>query len=675
MKLRTTWGLFLLAGVSAASAAASSCSAGGENTSMFTAATTGGGHGGTGTTGSTTGTGTGAGNTGGINITIGSGPSGTGASGSTGSGGGGPSTACEACTMAGGQCSAGSCTITENPGNVDMGTQGMLKGGGSADTSFAWLYPYDKTVFPRGLLPPTSQFGGTTPTAFYVHVSFPGMDYQGFYTANAVKGFAFSPAVWTAITDAAGATSPVKVEVTKIAGGQVSGPITETWTIAQGSLKGTIYYETYGSSIVQSDPNGGGVTGGGVGVMKIQPGASTPTVVKSQCGNVCHTASADGSTLVANAGSYTQPVPAEYFASASYDLKNNAATIYATSLNAFPSVQNQIFTYGGLYPDGTFVVTSTGYRTYLGGPPALYYTGAGGTQGAQRINAPGFDGVVQSTGTPAFSPDGKMLALNSSGTNSTGGGSTLSVMDFDHATFTFSNARNVATHAGSTVAWPAFTPDGKWVVYHAGSSAQFETDNGATADLYFTSTTGDNHARLDALDGYGSGGSVYLPANDANLSFAPTVLPEAVGGYFWVVFTSHRSYGNTLQSMATLQDGLGGQPSPDALGKLWVAAFDINATAGQDPSHPAFYLDGQELEADNLRGFWVLNPCQQDGTSCTSGDECCGGFCRPGDGGGDVCTNTAGGCSNLYESCTKASDCCLSNALCINGKCAQPSPT
>jgi hypothetical protein len=148
-----------------------------------------------------------------------------------------------------------------------------------------------------------------------------------------------------------------------------------------------------------------------------------------------------------------------------------------------------------------------------------------------------------------------------------------------------------------------------------------------------------------------------------------------VGGYFWVVFTSHRSYGNSLASEADLpMDPATGMPAFDALGKLWVAAIDINATAGKDPSHPAFYLDGQELQADNLRGFWVLNPCQANGASCTSGDECCGGFCQPGGGGGDVCTNTSGGCSNLYESCSTASDCCNAGDLCINNKCALPAP-
>jgi hypothetical protein len=582
----------------------------------------------------------------------------------------GGANACQACQAAGGRCSGGTCTLSDNPGNIDMGTQGLLQGGGTADSSFAWVYPYDKTVFPRGLTPPTLQFAGTTPTAFYVTVTFPGMSYKGYYAANRVRGFALTAADWTAITLAAGPTTAVSVSVTKIAGGKVSGPITETWTIAQGSLKGTIYYETYGSTLV-------GASALGVGIMAIQPGASAPTVVKSGCANVCHTVSADGSTLVANAGGFdpsTGNITNDH--SASYNLKSSASTIFESSTTAF--------TYGGIYPDGSFVVSATGYRTYPGGAPGLYYTGRkAGTTGGAKINASGFDGVIQQTGTPAFSPDGTMLAYNASGDGMGGESPTLSVMSFDDKTFTFSNARAVADHtdrsgnlnASPTAAWPAFTPDGKWVVYHAGDSPQFETDQGSRGDLWFTSTTSDTHTRLDALDGYSSSGSVYLPAKDAYLSFAPTVLPEAVGGYFWVVFTSHRSYGNTLASKAPLpKDPLLNQSDSDSLGKLWVAAVDINAKGGQDPSHPAFYLDGQELEADNLRGFWVLSPCQANGTSCTTGDECCGGFCQPGDGGGDVCTDTGGGCANLFENCKTASDCCSATDLCINGKCAMAPP-
>jgi hypothetical protein len=113
----------------------------------------------------------------------------------------------------------------------------------------------------------------------------------------------------------------------------------------------------------------------------------------------------------------------------------------------------------------------------------------------------------------------------------------------------------------------------------------------------------------------------------------------------------------------------------DQNGKLWVAAFDINATPGQDASHPAFFLDGQEQGADNLRGFWVLNPCGPDGDNCASGDDCCGGYCRSVDGGPLQCVESPGGCSMEFEACKTAADCCNPGFQCINSHCAQPAPT
>jgi hypothetical protein len=549
----------------------------------------------------------------------------------------GPPPPCDpvACGAAGGTCKNDVCTIGENPGGVDAGTQGKLRGGGSADGAFAWLYPYDRTVFPRGLLPPTLQFGGASPDAVYVHLRSTGIDYEGFFGASSPGRVTFSAPVWTAITLGENAKDDVVVEVTKISGGQVTGPIKETWNVAPGSLRGTIYYETYDSQIA------GGL--GSVGVMRIDPGATKPVVIKQGCGNVCHTASADGSTLVANtvlAGG-----------SASYDLTKNAATIYAPP--------NLTFTYGGLYPDGSLLMSATNYRTWVNGfggtASGLYDTHTGA-----KIAAPGWDGVVTNGGTTAFSPDGKHIAFNH---EDTGAGHTLAAMEFDIGTKTFSNLRDIANDGSRTLAWPAFTPDGNWVIYHAGSNEEFETDSGATGDLFIVDLATKTSHRLDLADGYASG-QTYLPSKDPNLNFAPTVLPEAVGGYFWVVFTSHRSYGNLLAS----------QDHNDEYGKLWVAAIDLSPTAGQDASHPAFYLDGQELNADNLRGFWVLSPCRQNGTDCRSGDECCDGYCRPADSGTTQCVHAPGGCANEYEKCATAADCCDKSDQCINGRCAQPGP-
>ena len=64
-------------------------------------------------------------------------------------------------------------------------------------------------------------------------------------------------------------------------------------------------------------------------------------------------------------------------------------------------------------------------------------------------------------------------------------------------------------------------------------------------------------------------------------------------------------------------------------GSDWIcSAIDLNLTPGKDPSHPAFYLDGQEALAGNMRAFWVLDPCAPQGGGCASGDECCSGYCQ-----------------------------------------------
>jgi hypothetical protein len=106
----------------------------------------------------------------------------------------------------------------------------------------------------------------------------------------------------------------------------------------------------------------------------------------------------------------------------------------------------------------------------------------------------------------------------------------------------------------------------------------------------------------------------YMPfgMDDLHHAYYPTVSPVAAGGYFWVFFDSIRNYGNL---------GLQRQ--------LWGAAIEISADGSydKDPSYLAFCLSGQEAGTGNHRAFAALDPCRKDCDACTSGIDCCGGFC------------------------------------------------
>jgi hypothetical protein len=555
--------------------------------------------------------------------------------------------------------------LTDNPGNVPPATQGQLTGGGSADPTFKWLYPYDATVFARGIGAPVLQTAGSFDAA-YLHISFSGLDYKGFYGASNPGRITLTPQLWQTITLSATGTDTVKVEVTKISGGQVTGPVSETWTIAQGNLRGTIYYNSYNSVLA-------GNTGA---IMSLRPG-STAKVVVAGC-RVCHAVSADGSTLVSanepTGGAATDGV---------WDLKNNAAPGY--------QAPNRTWVFGALYPDGSKFLRygSVPDSNAAGAPwsPNVRGVGQSGDLPSTLFD-PKTGATIPSTGLnlaphmmmPIFSPDGTKVAFNH---YDTGQGTSVAVMDFDAKTNTFSNLKDIATLPGQYLGWPAFTPDNKFVFFAAGNNVEYDTISDGSpipqpvSNLYIAHVGTATNAPADQLNGKTAAGQIYLPfPDDPDLNFEPTILPEAVGGYFWVVFTTRRNYGNMVNGDPYA--GAGGAPSPRK--KLWVAAINIDTPEhpylkAQDLTHPAFYLEGQELPSGNMRGFWALDPCQQNGTDCLTGDQCCSGFCRQttgNDGGITFTCVPPTGCAQEGEKCTTAADCCgaQTGTQCIAGYCA-----
>jgi hypothetical protein len=556
-----------------------------------------------------------------------------------------------------------------------------------AAAGFEWLYPYDGTVFPRGLSEPILQFSGAAADALYVHITIPSVEYEGFFGSGSMGQVDIGASAWQAITSSATASDSVLVQITKVAGGVVTGPITEHWSIAQGTLKGTVYYNSYDSQLFGT----AGASNGGI--LKLKPGSLAAPLVggatRSEC-TVCHAVSSDGSTLIATHPASDDP-SSGYTAGTTYDLKNNAAVVWQQP--------DSELAFGGIYPDGTFLMTNGAVGT-AENIPGQYGYGANSrlitTNGGTVIPAAGWDGVISIALSPSFSADGTKIGFTHYDLDQSN--HTIAVMDFSVGTHAFSNLVDIATDPNHFLGWPTFTPDNEWVIFHADTRPDLATWVGDDANLVIAHVASKTTANLDVLNGF-KNGHAYVPygVDDLNHNYEPTMLPVAVGGYYWVVFTSRRNYGNTIEGMDAW-DLPSGAPSPRK--KLWVAALDIDpsghpSTSAHDISHPAFYLDGQELTSGNSRGFWALDPCAANGGGCQSGDECCSGFCRAGgvvadggthapdggaganDGGsGLTCVAAATGCSEEYEKCTTSSDCCgaAQGYACINAHCAAPAP-
>jgi hypothetical protein len=561
----------------------------------------------------------------------------------------------------------------EGPGGpVSDDTGQTLMGPPVADPSLSWLYPYDRTVWPRGILAPLLQWTTARPLdAVYIHVTEASFEYQGFFQRPAAP-FVHHPIpqdVWRGLT-ASNAGEDVTVSLVFASGKTAYGPITEKWKVAPGSLKGTVYYNSYGTNLATSGLTS--ITGADIGAatLAIRGGSTDPTLVTSanEC-RVCHSVSADGSRLVTS-GPET------------IDLKSGQPT-------TIPSDGRMLWS--ALYPDGTFLFSNSapqqeGNYTV---PSALY-----GIPSGAVVPSTGLPAGLQAA-CPSFSPDGKRVVYNVFGGPDSDQKS-LGMMDFDAPSKTFSNARLMYTPPSGVAVWPAFIPTvakGEFSVQggvvfelEVESNGHFaETRSGCDAmqpcpasrgELWWLDVDTKIAHRLDRANGVGA-----LPAgpnghdDDATLNYEPTVNPVASGGYAWVVFTSRRMYGNVATVDPFYSDprfhDISRTPTTK---KLWVAAIDLDAPPGSDPSHPAFYVPAQELMAGNTRGYWVLDPCSPDAADCATGDECCGGYCHPGPDGKGTCSDQPSGCALEFDKCAANADCCTPGLICVNGRCAQAPP-
>ena len=485
--------------------------------------------------------------------------------------------------------------------------------------------------------------------AVYVQLQEQAFDYQGFFGAPVAGqpfvNVPFSQTAWDTLCYS-NQGDPVTVTLVFSSGGVAYGPITETWTIAQGTLTGTVYYNSYGTALAINYP--GGVAGPPFGgaTLAIKHGATSPRARRP-----------------ASAPRPDRPVHAlprlplgrrrrdelvtqhgdDYEQSSAYALTSgNAETVMPPCRRGPPPTPSVP---GGL--PGRHVPLEQHGPLPGTAPPAT----SGLFSILRRAPPSPPPGLPAGLGaaTPAFSPDGTHVAFNyySSGP----GVSRLPSISTRARAPSRTSRPSTRRRPGRRPTLPGLPSDQRRrhlrarAVQRRVSSARRAHTGEARGELWWVDLKTHTAAPLSTLNGVG-----YLPAgannhgqgapdgasleNDTTLQYEPTVNPVPSGGYAWVVFTSRRMYGNVATQDPFLSDPRNYNATLSATTKkLWVAAIDLNATPGTDPSHPAFYLPAQELLAGNSRGYWVVDPCEPSGASCLTGDQCCTGYCGEGDGG------------------------------------------
>ena len=591
---------------------------------------------------------------------------------------------------------------------LPAGAQAALDGATAAanpdPTLKSVLYPYDKTVFPLGIDSPLIMWTGPNATdSFKLHVQEANYTYDLYTTTTAAKAqVQFPQDAWDRLT-ASNSGDAVTMTLSRWDGTHAYVSATETWTIAPESLRGAIYYWAL---------DGDGTQAGGQGhLARIRPGtgASPETLAGGTCIG-CHAVSSDGSTLVGSIAngdtsmSAAGPNQSGAGGNADDDGDMRAWATYqnkSTDPSALPTLQYQSKQFGG-----NVAINNNGEYIVFGDEELHLSKTADGTPiTTSGIEALSYAANPTNTGwmDPSFSPDGSKLAVVKGGTehqpgpvpfctgptdyncanyldnyyeNLTGGA--ITVVDFNSATPAFTNQRSLVPQSALPVnpsnptgspsqflAYPSFAPDNSTIAFQVsdwpdGCHDDCGPQTTETGSVYVTH---DNQTALTRLTNL----SDPPLAADHNLTFEPTFHPLERGGFFWVVVSSSRSWGNKLT---------GGTANENK--KLWVAAID--PTGAGDVSHPAFYLQSQETTyagttspSINMRGFWTQASCTASGTAttnaCGAGFECCSGFCE----GGQCVDKGSVACQAVGSSCTATSQCCSNSSVsCTSSGTCQP---
>ncbi len=388
------------------------------------------------------------------------------------------------------------------------------------------------------------------------------------------------PTVWSWLANSNRTGDPVtwSIRGTDDAGAAVGSSGTMRMSFAPQDLAGGIYYWTTTHQAI----------------MRFDFGSSTQTVAERFLGPEhvggncvgCHALSRDGTKMVAETGGQND----------GRLLLLDVAT--KTPLVPFASTERSIFE--SWAPDGSAFVGvygDVGATDY----DLIVFDGASGAV-VESIPAGGTHD--NPTNHPDWSPLGDRIAFTNVGTRNT-----LQMMYHSEIRTVAKVGGAWQPHqvivprmAGKNRYYPAWSPDGKSLVFNESTCTNGNSGNECNGDT-------DPSARLWIVDGIAGGTLTDLTrANAPGIADgATTTLTSSFPKWNPFVFARSPS-GGTMSWMtfsSTRRYGLRRPPGNGTL--LWMVAVDLEAPAGTDPSSAAFALPFQDLATSNHIAQWTTS--------------------------------------------------------------------
>ncbi|MDB4967828.1 MAG: tolB protein precursor [Myxococcales bacterium] len=544
------------------------------------------------------------------------------------------------------------------------------------------LYPNDGTLVPPNMNVLETQFDqGTGNTLFEIDYENAATDVRVLTMCTPIKdskggatngcAYDLSQQVWDFIAQSNRGGDPLDIIVraTDASGSCIATSSSQVRiSFGQDDLNGGIYYW---QSVAVT-----GLQGATGGIFRYDFGkrgqTPQPFLAPTASGGTmqrcigCHFLSRDGQKMTY--GNDDPDADDEYG-----DLKVNLLDVATKNAIALTTAGFQAFA-----PDHSRLLASNG----VGKGTVTNFFLFDGTTGAAATPATVSSGAARGT-QPDYSADGSRVVFTQASNFSFTGnnriddnhfsGGSLFVMSASGNTFGTPSA--LLTSAGENNYYPAFSPDGAFVIFNRVPLTGMP--GACTANSCPNDAFSNPNARVMLMP---SGGGAAVDLANINGSgalanswprFAPTVQTYKGDQIAWVTFSSTRDYGDVVRNSVPV----GGMPqhlcyppeSPENTStnknvttdpiclqpQLWMAAINLSKGGGLDPSYPAFWLPFQDPTAHNHIAQWVVSlvgpppppadggvsdggSCIPDGVTCTSGSGvCCNGVC---------CANGTCGC-------------------------------